>query len=400
MLGAGLVILSIVFGSDAYYNTHDIKNRNARLLTPYQVIRLPRFQPRMILVSAAGGGIHAAGWTARVLTGLKEDLGDLFDSRVAVVSGVSAGISARNPDAQRSIQRAVKSSLEDVAFRLIRDRGGALEESFAIHGEARNADLYDLAANVARNFPVIMFNATMATAARPLVFTNSAFPDDSQEVESLRGGMRSFHKQCANQDANVETAVRMSATFPFVSPAARARLDCLSEYLVDGGYYDNYGLTALNTWLRQGVGKDAWEGQSQLTDIPEILLIQIVSFPKDEEAVSADEHWMYQLTVPLSVMLSVRGTGQTLRNQAESWAVMKSIRARGVKIHSVVFRYAPYDCACSARMPSLSWHLSKAEIDCIRTAWQENKMKPCRAAVEKFVKNTGTDYGQPDTCQE
>jgi hypothetical protein len=49
----------------------------------------------------------------------------------------------------------------------------------------------------------------------------------------------------------------------------------------------------------------------------EILLLQIVSFPKDEDAAVADEHWLYQLTVPVSVMLNVRGTGQTLRNQAE-----------------------------------------------------------------------------------
>src|SRR6202011_1441259 len=98
----------------------------------------------------------------------------------------------------------------------------------------------------------------------------------------LRGSMQGFDRQCANRDANVETSVRMSATFPFVSPAARAHLDCISAHLVDGGYYDNSGISALNTWLRQAVGKDRWECKDLKCpplSIPEILLLQILSFP-------------------------------------------------------------------------------------------------------------------------
>jgi hypothetical protein len=414
VLGGLVIVASIFFGSDSYYDTHDIRDKQVRLLTPSEVLNQPRFRPRMILVAAAGGGIHAAGWTARVLTGLKEDLGDRFDHKVAVVSGVSggsvgsffylrslAGYPRESLMPSEAFNGAVKSSLEDVALSLLRgDRGAALEQSFSDHAQARNADLHELATNVGKNFPVVIFNATMAQAARPLVFTNSAFPDDSRDVGALKGSIRSFDRQCANQDANVETAVRMSATFPFVSPAARAHLNCLSEHLVDGGYYDNYGLTSLNTWVRQAVGQERWEGKGTLADVPEILLLQIVSFPKDEDAALADEHWLYQLTVPVSVMLNVRGTGQTLRNQAESWAVMKNVESRGAKIHSVVFRYSPDDCACSATTPSLSWHLSTTEIRCIRTAWEESRMKPCRDAVANFVRNPTVKFPQLNVCQE
>jgi len=40
------------------------------------------------------------------------------------------------------------------------------------------------------------------------------------------------------RDVRVETATRMSAAFPYVSPAARADAPWNAEHLVDGGYFD------------------------------------------------------------------------------------------------------------------------------------------------------------------
>jgi hypothetical protein len=47
----------------------------------------------------------------------------------------------------------------------------------------------------------------------------------------------------------VATAVRMSATFPFISPAVRLPLQNRSR-VVDAGYFDNFGITAAAAFLR------------------------------------------------------------------------------------------------------------------------------------------------------
>src|SRR5438094_521060 len=45
---------------------------------------------RVVVVASAGGGIQAAAWTARVLTGLQHELPE-FANSIAALSGVSGG---------------------------------------------------------------------------------------------------------------------------------------------------------------------------------------------------------------------------------------------------------------------------------------------------------------------
>jgi hypothetical protein len=49
---------------------------------------------------------------------------------------------------------------------------------------------------------------------------------------------------------SLATAARMSATFPFVSPAVNLPTDPPLR-VVDAGYYDNYGVTVAASWIRQ-----------------------------------------------------------------------------------------------------------------------------------------------------
>ena len=53
-------------------------------------------------------------------------------------------------------------------------------------------------------------------------------------------------------DIALVSAARLSATFPIVSPSARAAGSWPKRYryhFVDGGYYDNYGMSTLLEWL-------------------------------------------------------------------------------------------------------------------------------------------------------
>lgn len=54
----------------------------------------------------------------------------------------------------------------------------------------------------------------------------------------------------AHRDLLLSTAVRMSASFPFVSPAVNLPTDP-PRRVVDAGYYDNYGVQVATSWIRR-----------------------------------------------------------------------------------------------------------------------------------------------------
>jgi hypothetical protein len=64
----------------------------AVLTAPRRVSPVSREHPhgRVVVVATAGGGIQAAAWTARVLTGLQEQLPE-FSNSIAALSAVSGG---------------------------------------------------------------------------------------------------------------------------------------------------------------------------------------------------------------------------------------------------------------------------------------------------------------------
>src|SRR5207245_2368070 len=109
-------------------------------------------------------------------------------------------------------------------------------------------------------------------------------------------------------DLPVTTAARLSATFPYVSPAARINryggFDNQYHY-VDGGYYDNYGTATLVEWLDKGLSALGEEMPSR------VLVVEIRSFPDDEAARPNDSRgWTADTLQPLETLYAVRGAGQ------------------------------------------------------------------------------------------
>src|SRR5262249_1527600 len=207
----------------------------------------------VVVVSAAGGGIQAAAWTARVLAGLHEDLGPEFTRRIRFISAVSGGAgggmyfvdaftpkgppSGTEPDA--AVYAACTSSLSAVAWGVAYpdflrafspfpiapevDRGWALEQSWGLHLIEPQATLRDWRQGVAQGWrPATAFNATVAETGQRLVLTTAAFPITRAS---------SFGDRYKAADVPVLRAARLAATFPYVSPMAKA----LWSELVTGG---------------------------------------------------------------------------------------------------------------------------------------------------------------------
>ena len=185
------------------------------------------------------------------------------------------------------------------------------------------------------------------------------------------------------------TAARLSAAFSYVSPAAR--LDCVEPYhLVDGGYYDFYGLVALSQWVDDAL--EELQREKQLPDrIGVVIARGLVSSDtalRDDDAPAqpvartmVPRGWRWQLTAPPATALHAstfaqwaRGM-QTLRLLIEKWA------NHNVVIIPRLFDYPGGDHRPVCQGAPLSWKLTAPQQDCIETAWEAFASDPLKESL-------------------
>ena len=378
---------------------------------------------RAIVVAINGGGIQAAAWAAQVLTGLEEraraeGLASFADS-VRLVSSVSGGSvgaaiflnqylagTGFNGDADLNAVRgdSQSSSLHAVGWGLLywdirrpylpwsvgrfNDRGFALERAWR-RAPGLDARLSTWRAGVREGHrPAVVFNATAADIGTRFLFSNT-------RVEE-KEGQSDFHQSYPGKDVLISTAVRLSATFPYVSPVARAfdgRLLPDEPHLADGGYYDAYGVSSLVDWLDA-----ALEDERASKGVTSVLVIEVRGDqrPELEDEPGADgaprrdrdrmtgsrrQSWSYQLRAPIDAMLEVRTAGQIAHNEtelcllAERWA----LDPRHVQVQRMLLEFPESD-------PPLSWHLTRRERDAIRNQWSTLMRQPCPwETVKRFL---------------
>jgi hypothetical protein len=333
----------------------------------------------VILVAANGGGIQASAWATRVLTGLEEtarlEFGERFGRSIRLISSVSGGgvgamyfVNAYRDghlptDLEPILTEAHASSLDDVAWGatypdLLRillpvfhvDRGQALEWAWTRDGGLTKT-LVDWRDDVyAGNRPASIFNATLVDTGERLLIGTTRIGWESTL------GLRNFEDLYPTSDIQIVTAARLSASFTYVSPAARADLPGSQFHVVDGGYYDNYGMTTLMQWLQQAL-------EESRPPPKRILVLQIRGTPPDAQGQPDAWHgWFYQAWAPIEAMLQVRTTGQLSHNEEEFQRLQQQWASRGVEIDNAVFQF------CGAR-PPLSWHLTGHDKETITTEW-------------------------------
>jgi len=403
VLGIVLILIASFGSSDHVFSTFERTRTSPQLLRPEEAFE--HAPDATIVVAAAGGGIQSAAWTSKVLCGLRANIpGGSFQKSVLAVSGVSGGSvgtmfylrcleGAQNDAGPASW--AQDSSLEAVAWGLthpdmrrvffpgpatrwsIADRGWALERSLLKSAnfertERRLADPHP-------EWPVILLNATDARTGDPIVFTNSAFPANLSQGSSNNHYLRNFHQLYPGRDVFLETAARMSAAFPYVSPEARPDVPAGGVHFGDGGYFDNSGLFTLSEWLKEATRGSNVVGtpvNSRRPGKKRILVLQLEAFPDSNTAdAEAPKKWYYQLTSPIDTMLTVRSEGQLVRDKTAGEDLQKRLNAAGYETTWLLVRYTPTsirlaagDVSCAAN-PPLSWHLTILEQRCIDQSW-------------------------------
>jgi len=396
------IVSAHVHATDHYFYMFGTKSSPD--LSPAQVIRAGKPGSAVIVVAASGGGIKAAAWTARVLTGLEESNPRIFGDSVRLISAVSggsvgamyfvseygangAGLPSNPKDLEEGVARAEASSLDDIAWGLVYpdflrifvpvfehlDRGRALEAALTRELPNREHHLFsplsDWREGVLEGWrPAVVFNATVVESGeRFLLGTTDLSPAPGRS--SLRDPQ---FPQFAGRDISLVTAARLSATFPYVSPAARPDIAGTQIHAVDGGYTDNYGMATLLAWLDEAL-------RAPGNPVRRVLIIEIrASPPAAEPPALSWRGWPFQSYAPISAMLNVRDTGQLPRNEEERDLLRRFAASCNIDIENSVFEYPPEDAP-------LSWHLSPNDKKEIERCWASPKTDKPKQIVRAFL---------------
>jgi len=464
----------------------------------------------LIIVTASGGGIHAAAWTSTVLTELerqfyKNNPSFSFHDHLLLLSSVSGGSVGILPflreyyapkafDSTRlpcppgvacdldpiwigQVRRAAAcSSLGGVGwgleygdlFRLfapevlsaarwvgftsidqLTDRSQTLEDTFArnlkdkacnpAYGEDRFgsddgfqkltlAQMSQAAASSqigVPRIPAFSFNSTVAETGGRFLFANYVNGHYGYPTFGVAPGQSWLagydNGKSAGLDLSLITAARLSATFPYVSSAARlAEVDISPpQHYIDGGYFDNDGTSTAVEFLEQLFPPDRPSDQretqghvigdaSVVKDVPvaSILFVEVRD-GSDLDPTTSDEQWHWksnpehgrtwspasQLAAPPEAFWNAGHSSITKRNRRELELLMANLQSRGVAtFRHLVFDYQPpthlrrirreqeHQAICKMKSDStpqvdheaaqpLSWHLTPNQQDDIRESY-------------------------------
>jgi Patatin-like phospholipase len=406
-------------------------------LLPAQVLS-PREGKPVVLVAASGGGIQSAAWTARVLAGLRREFekqsdkaAEEFDRSIRLISAVSGGavgamyiVDAYQANGQlpkvgeqldyyKPLKAAEASSLDDVAWglvypdflwslvpfwkgfyfypfylvngpNLVSDRGTALENAWKRTDSLATATLSRWQPEVGKgNKPAVVFNATIVETGERLLLSTTDFEPFREPTNKVTPGWQEFSRLYPEMDIAIVTAARLSATFPFVTPAARIlRGDVFADqyHVVDGGYYDNYGVATLIEWLNRAMNA----GGSKPS---RILILQIRGSPAGLiDPPTGDSGWFFQATHAFQTLANVRGTGQFARNEVElKFLQQLCSHVYNIPCTVVAFEYYRTDRHSDQIPAPLSWHLTPSDIVALREEW--NRQCPSASAQPLIPRN-------------
>jgi hypothetical protein len=442
------------------------------LVSPAAVLRSRVAQKKPIIVVATmGGGIQAAAWTVRVLTGLETqiqqelgpDRGRGFADSIAMISSVSGGATgslfflnqyrkdgAASPgfsptpvecarftpqggctDFEGLLKEVFKPRLDDVAWALVYrdvprilfpylpgsagllypraipegrflDRGRMLELSWQRSGiRGRLSDWYEGLEDGWR--PASVFNATVAETGEPFVFATTSLKMIGADNQSAGLDPRappaptswrsprptSFAEFYRDSDIDLVTAARLASGFPYVLPIPRAyRVGdsgsgssddiALKYHLIDGGYYDNYGVDSAVQWLDQGLRELEPGGRPpkvlilQIRAFPDIRLPNVQNPPKEQDpfytrALPRNRGWVFELFSPITGLLRVRSSGQLLHNQ-NALDLLKA-KWRAAEGGGVDIRFATFEFQGTSA--PLSFKMNPTQQGNIRDQWKE-----------------------------
>lgn len=409
----------------------------------------------MVVVVASGGGIRAAAWTFLVLSELEArfaEEGIPFPYHVRLICGASGGMfgasyyvtSLRGPtemtwghsrrnELDGRLDKLTQDWLIPIAESIVTndvpgffspfpcptDRGAALERAWSkgLDGELDTTFEQIGERERAGWCPSIAFSPMMIEDGRRLLVSNldMRYPasNDGHQLDydpDLPSSLADLNRNYSHDALELfrlfpasrgrfalSTAIRMSASFPFLSPAVSLPTKPRRR-VVDAGYFDNYGVSLAaatlfskkNTdWIRENVSKvvliQIRDGQSdderQLKVIPDAKRAKGVS--------SLVSRSLEELTSPLEGLTNARVGTSSFRNDGllELLSVYFE-QLRGEPGSGKLPQANRFFTVVNFEFPghvALSWHLSKGEKEQIRRTFTDPNDDRCAELESKIA---------------
>lgn len=362
-------------------------------------------RPRLVVLSTSGGAIRSATWTTRVFVELDRSMPG-FHRHVRLITGASGGMvgaaycvaeladvedGKARPIGERGdelFERISSDSLQDAArWYVLRDvpqsvlrpvlgRIGYLSQDrgTAMEGRWRASTGGKLGYTFGRlrpleaqgRLPSLLFSPMIVEDGRRLLVSNLDVADlvAVDVADGLPPSLTAWEFSACFPgqltDVQLSAPARMSASFPFISPAGQLPTSPPVR-VVDAAYYDNYGVNLATSWL--------WKHLDQLKDM-EVILVQVRGTLESEArgsraiALQPSQGLKFTaVTTPAEGLATANLTVAGYNNDERLARLREHMHERGIPLHVVTFDFPG---------PStLSWHLSVSEKEALRGGFGE-----------------------------
>jgi hypothetical protein len=218
------------------------------------------------------------------------------------------------------------------------DRGRRLEDAWNdTLGGLLNVSFSDLfAAEKAGKLPSLLFSPMLVEDGRRLVISNLDLADVIRSegnqlcVDDTLNPLKATYSReaiemfrvfpAAHKTLTLATAARLSASFPYITPAAHLPTDPRRR-VVDAGYYDDYGVSLATSWLNSPDTRDWIRDHAsgivliQIRDTPSEHLRRTLRLAPDRSTVPGRA--VEQLTTPPEGLWAMRDASSSFRNDAQ-----------------------------------------------------------------------------------
>lgn len=374
-------------------------------------------KPKMLLVSASGGGLKASLWTMQVLQEMDKKTNEQFIEHTTLISGASGGMLGAayyrelilqkrqgveiNPQATEFRDNSAKDLLNSIYFSIVtndifipmvtanrkgqihrRDRGYMFELQFNENTDSiLDKPLLDYKIPEEQAIiPRIILSPSVVNDGRRLIISPfySSYLMSTNFDQYHKGGISldaiDFKHLFRNADPdslNFVSALRMNATYPIILPSVNLPSDPSLE-VADAGFRDNLGKS---TGIRFASNFKEWI----LENTSGVVFVQIAGWEKFQNAPEKKESpgWISSMFKPFGILTDI-SLLQDYESDINYGLLAKSLGDDFVDL--VRFEYVS---SKENRRASMSFHLTEFEKkDIIQSINTPTNLK----AQEKLLK--------------
>lgn len=382
--------------------------------------KFPNTKPKMVLITASGGGQRSSLWTTTVLQAIDERLDKKLLKHTTLMTGASGGMigssfyrelylrdlaGETNLLDQAHLNNISKDILNPMIFSMLvsdlifrfqkfeyqgkiyyKGRGYAFEETLNDNvGGIMGKTLQDYQPYEASGqIPMVIIAPTIINDGRKLFigsqsvsYMNTTFEPDKHGMRDRGIDFQTFFAAHNPEQLRFLSALRMSATFPYITPNIHLPSHPEIE-IMDAGLSDNFGtsdalkyLFVFKKWIEQNTSG--------------VVLISIRDTEKNPEISPYTKKSIFtKIFNPINGLYKNWDNIQD-NNNDQTLEVLSSIYQ--VPIQEVLFEYTPKTAQKPDDRASLSWHLTAKEKQSIaRNIQADHNQKSIQTTVELLTK--------------